>query len=659
MAMKILGWGRTTTTTISTWIDHVEAATGVASVCDIKRGNFGFFLLEKRQERSLRRNIVTRLLVVLFAILPCSKLVASFFWEVCCEFFGFFAMSRCYPFPPPGYEKKTRTEDIDLLKKEKNREKKHKKEKRDKEKKDGKEKRERDRSDEKQKEKKEKKEKHRDKRKDKEKVRDKDKNNHVISEEKKFPGHAEAEKVEQNYEKSKEREKEKSTVLGEKVLGISAVCNGVVLGKNNHLASERKNYRQLHELGSKNGTEEGRVIGMTRNRVEGMARQVEKNVVWRMEVKEKIKGIEGDGKKGEKRKYVDREKSVEKYKEKVKKIKLERPKYIGGEMLVEQSRIKDSNKVHADLLRVKDVNKKDSVVAQSARPTKPVKEDIKAAASATPEVLRKRKDFSPNGFLHVGDAGPNKVPRITSSSIPVTENGRRPFQNSTTFFAPVKQQALSNTKQDEADLGPNKMARITSSSLLVTENGRSLQPSQESTILTPLKQEALSNTPVKLHALSNTPVKQHALSNTNLKQQAPSNTPVKQQALSNTPVKQQAQSKVKQNSKDHRINSTSNSPQSSSRASQSTAPADRNSRAVKKLLPHPDTKYLTRVLSVPQMEEWSGFDEQEWLFRSSHSQLNKPKEEIARVDGTIQQVWAEAVRIESADVYALPYVIPR
>jgi hypothetical protein len=26
-------------------------------------------------------------------------------------------MSRCFPFPPPGYEKKARTEDVDLLKK--------------------------------------------------------------------------------------------------------------------------------------------------------------------------------------------------------------------------------------------------------------------------------------------------------------------------------------------------------------------------------------------------------------------------------------------------------------------------------------------------------------------------------------------------------------
>lgn len=26
-------------------------------------------------------------------------------------------MSRCFPFPPPGYEKKAKTEDVDLLKK--------------------------------------------------------------------------------------------------------------------------------------------------------------------------------------------------------------------------------------------------------------------------------------------------------------------------------------------------------------------------------------------------------------------------------------------------------------------------------------------------------------------------------------------------------------
>ncbi|KAJ6959544.1 hypothetical protein NC653_037785 [Populus alba x Populus x berolinensis] len=31
---------------------------------------------------------------------------------------GFCSMSRCFPFPPPGYEKKARSDDFDLLKKE-------------------------------------------------------------------------------------------------------------------------------------------------------------------------------------------------------------------------------------------------------------------------------------------------------------------------------------------------------------------------------------------------------------------------------------------------------------------------------------------------------------------------------------------------------------
>ncbi|KAL8128592.1 hypothetical protein V2J09_017747 [Rumex salicifolius] len=577
-------------------------------------------------------------------------------------------MSRCYPFPPPGYEKKARTEDIDFLKKEKNREKKHKKEKRDREKKEGEAKREEDRSDYKQKEKKEK---CRDARKDKEKIRDKDKNNYVTLDEMKFSGHAEAGKGEKNNEKSKEREKAKITVLGEKVIGNSTVYNGVVIGKNNHLFSEKKNIEHFHELCNKIGTEKGnkgnlfaekypiteknkdmvmprigvttpatpmatserskerkvndrridghgpgerpldkvhaqKVVGVAPNRV-GVIRQVEKNAGRRIEVKEKIKGVERNGKKGEKRKDEDREKTIDKYKEEVKKIKVERPKDMGGELLVEQLKLKDSSKVHTDPLRGKDGNDKDSVVAQSVRPTKLVKEDSKVAATAAPENLRKRKDFGCNAVLSDSDVGPIKVPRIMSSSLPMTENGRS-FHNSTTLFAPVEQQALSNAKEDEADVGPNSKARTTSS-LLVTKNGRSLLPSQDSSITTPVKQQALS--------------------------------------------------KVKQNYKVHRTYGTDNSTQSSSRTSQSTELADWNSRAVKKLLPHPDTKYLTQVLSVPQMEEWSAFDEHEWLFRSSHSQLNKPKEEIARVDEIIQQVWAEAVRIESADVYALPYVIPR
>ena len=73
--------------------------------------------------------------------------------------------------------------------------------------------------------------------------------------------------------------------------------------------------------------------------------------------------------------------------------------------------------------------------------------------------------------------------------------------------------------------------------------------------------------------------------------------------------------------------------------------------------PHPDSKYLSQVLSVPKMEEWSDFDDQEWLFHSNESQSKKTKVGFSEIDEA-PQVWAEALQIESADVCALPYVIP-
>ncbi|CAH9071650.1 unnamed protein product [Cuscuta europaea] len=79
-------------------------------------------------------------------------------------------MSRCFPFPPPGYEKKPNSVDAFLPKEEKSKEKRHKKEKKDKEKGEGKEKRDKDRREGKHKEKKDRKDKQKDK---KEKSRDK------------------------------------------------------------------------------------------------------------------------------------------------------------------------------------------------------------------------------------------------------------------------------------------------------------------------------------------------------------------------------------------------------------------------------------------------------------------------------------------------------
>lgn len=74
-------------------------------------------------------------------------------------------------------------------------------------------------------------------------------------------------------------------------------------------------------------------------------------------------------------------------------------------------------------------------------------------------------------------------------------------------------------------------------------------------------------------------------------------------------------------------------------------------------LPHPDSKYLNQVISVPKMEEWSDFDDQEWLFHSTGNQQKKPTVGFSEIEET-PRVWAEALQIESADICALPYVIP-
>ena len=72
---------------------------------------------------------------------------------------------------------------------------------------------------------------------------------------------------------------------------------------------------------------------------------------------------------------------------------------------------------------------------------------------------------------------------------------------------------------------------------------------------------------------------------------------------------------------------------------------------------HPDSKYLGQVYSVPKVDQWSDFDDQEWLFDRNVSPKRKSVVQSSEVEDT-PQVWAGALRIESADVFALPYVIP-
>uniref|UniRef100_A0ACD6A8J7 Uncharacterized protein n=1 Tax=Avena sativa TaxID=4498 RepID=A0ACD6A8J7_AVESA len=87
--------------------------------------------------------------------------------------------------------------------------------------------------------------------------------------------------------------------------------------------------------------------------------------------------------------------------------------------------------------------------------------------------------------------------------------------------------------------------------------------------------------------------------------------------------------------------------------------ASGNGTSSRKLSPHPDCKYLVQIYSIPeapQMMMECEIDDQKWLFDQCGTQSEKPKTGT-EADG-VRQVWAEAVKIDQADVIALPYVIP-
>ena len=113
---------------------------------------------------------------------------------------------------------------------------------------------------------------------------------------------------------------------------------------------------------------------------------------------------------------------------------------------------------------------------------------------------------------------------------------------------------------------------------------------------------------------------------------------------------------LKVDNKQHKINGiieAGPSAVSSKRTATAIVPAELTAKP-----PHPDSKYLSQVYSVPKVEEWSGYDDQDWLlFGSGCPPERKHVVESSKVGGT-PQVWAEALHIEQLDVCALPYVIP-
>ncbi|XP_016444891.2 uncharacterized protein LOC107770135 [Nicotiana tabacum] len=552
-------------------------------------------------------------------------------------------MSRCFPFPPPGYEKKPRPEDEDLLKEEKRKEKKHKKEKKDREKKEGKEKRDKDRSDGKHREKKDKKDKHRDKKekhkdkKDKEKDKDKDKERSDISEEarvavlpgvssgQKLPSRDEHFKKESiNSQEAKYRDQSHSphaeklfktslpTVETEESKFVQELARRIrneQKGAGSQLAErfpveskrdEKTNSMYIKDFGNfveeKEKKQEKRVYC---NKMDGHQVRVEPRIGVNATLpsfpemaKSKFHGLPPleenvENRRDEKDKSKEQrdDKPRDKKKDKEKDAKSHGKEKDREKEKKKEKKAKDKSahrKSEPDKSR--DINKSDFVSVSNTNHQVPLVPKDNRAGTVTEGNLRKRKDIETNGFLHESEVRPAKLLRPSSSHQP-TQNGK-----------------ISDTDQKAEMLSSNKQG--VAADVQVVNKERSIN----GTIKLSNKHGVVTDI-----GFAN---KENGVNGT-----------VKGQPL--------AMSKPK--------------------ASSMSPGVDQIAEASKRP-PHPDSKYLNQILSVPKMDEWSGIDDQEWLFGSKSTLVRKPDMCLDEVNDN--RVWSEALQIDSADVCALPYVIP-
>ncbi|PIN08461.1 hypothetical protein CDL12_18966 [Handroanthus impetiginosus] len=539
-------------------------------------------------------------------------------------------MSRCFPFPPPGYERKHRPEDLDVLKQAKQKEKKHKKEQKDKERRKDKEKKEKDGSGEKHRDKKDRKEKRKDK---KEKHRDKkdrgkDKEKSSISEDSTVAGRPEEESGEKLHPKG--HSKDRSSVVDE------GKCSTLIQGQNggkpfqsilpSQATTDSKFMQQLDRRIRDDQKGRGsqlpeRVASVDKSDQETAARTavrnhsgllaeersnngIKRDEIRKMDAQElgneftgkamvqnltrlakgKVEGIprpvgeQNDWRLEDKEKYKEAgndmhgdkhgdKKSHGKDKDKEKVKKKE-----------EKAMVKTENRKSAPE-KSKDVERNDLVFATSNKGTSLLK--VVDSTALSEGNLRKRKDTDTNGFLHESEIRPNKIQRPA-----VHHSG---------------------------------------------ENGRKLEASQIPSKCSSDKHAVPHNVPLD-----------HRDRSINGTIRAPKPSPSKPSRFVETTVADQVVVAPKVAHHD---------PKNVDEAKIEDLIAEALRRP-----PHPDSKYLSQVLTVPTVGDWSANDDEDWLF-SKKDPPNKPKLELTGVKGE-PQVWSEAVHIESADVFALPYVLP-
>ncbi|KAL1536197.1 myb-like protein X isoform X2 [Salvia divinorum] len=550
-------------------------------------------------------------------------------------------MSRCFPFPPPGYERKHQPEDLVLFKEAKRKEHEEKKEKKDKDRKKDKEKKVKD-GNEKQRDKKDrkgkhkdKKEKHRDKKKDKE-DQGKDKDKTSISEDSAISRKLEERDGEKfqpeghNKHSRLEGEVKFSTLLhgqngknpSQSILRSQATNKErFVQELNRRIQDEKKGggsqfLQRVADVGKRDqGTAAGTALW---NPSQELAE--DKNNDGDMISSFHVKKVELQGRNGEftgkaagqdltratksenegiprplekqnDSRLEDKEKNKEAWGKNQGDKQKDRDKKSHGkdkqkeEVKKEKKNEKKKVKAIADIENKKSESKtarrNDLADTTTSKNVNFHKDVIGIAINEAS--IKKRKDMDTNGFLHEGEVRPSKVQRLSLHQS--TENGRK-LEASTKSFS-IKHGVPNNVWSDHGGWSNNNASEANKPS-----------PSK-------------SNHPFGINKSS------HQIF-------VPPKTP-------------------------HPAPSNVNEATGMSKMKEHTAEASRKP-------PHLDSKYLSQVLAVPTVGNWSEDNDQEWLF-SKKRPPNKPELEPAGVKEELR-VWSEAVHIESADVCALPYVIP-
>ncbi|XP_057808790.1 uncharacterized protein LOC131023241 isoform X2 [Salvia miltiorrhiza] len=543
-------------------------------------------------------------------------------------------MSRCFPFPPPGYELKGTPDDVNLIIKEKQKHKKHKDKKEKKEKKEKSERKDKERGEDKHKDKKDKKrkrEKHRDK-------KDKNKDKPSSSAERKLVGPLENQNDQKLVPDSKPTiriQDERSVVeLGNRVKNDGAKGTQMVQ-KITILEKEKANLLgKVQENGNgRLAIKDPRDHSRTAN---GQSLQVDMRSL-------------GNGRNS----YGENQIKVEEGKE--------RTGY--GNMVAgggDASRKADQNKnTKAEDKKGKKEKKreltgfrKDEVKQETSNSSflefhSNIPSDLLKENNDCQGKLPKLKEL--NGFLHAKDNGvrPNNMSRHTIASHQVG-SGFRPCQNTISIGVVGKRAVVTDQKvngklsspQSVIDSVRNVGPCQTAADNTKTENGR-----------VNINARVVSNGVISPHIVRIQRKMEpcHTSSSVAMAKQIANNG----KAPPSHPLVENGGKMAVQTPDAIHETRVNGSLEGKKHSSSSLKRKEKVTTTTTTRPPHPDMKYLSEILTVPEVE-WAQSDDQEWLFECQESETKRPR--LATPE--TKQVWSEAVHLESADVTALPYVIP-